>query len=302
MELIKPLTNIDFVGKMKLAFTISLIMIVISIASVVLHGGLNLGIDFAGGTLVQIKFQKETTTESLRSALKSIQLESSIIQKLGSQEVVIRAAESTPDLQGLSSRIEEALNTAYGKGGFEVRRVEVVGPKVGRDLTNKAIMAIIFSWIGMLVYIAWRFELRYAVGGIIALIHDVIITVGALSLLNKEFTLTIIAALLTIVGYSINDTIVIYDRIRENTRKGIKKDLGEIMNVSINETLGRTILTSLTVFTVLAVLFFLGGEVIHDFAFAMLVGVISGVYSTVYIASPLVLAWEYFRPSQTRKR
>ena len=302
MELIKPSTNIDFVGKMKPAFTISLIMIIISIASVVLHGGLNLGIDFAGGTLVQIKFQKETTTESVRSALRQIKLENSIIQQLGSKEVVIRAAESSSDLKGLSSRIEEALNAVYGKEGFEVRRVEVVGPKVGRDLTNKAIMAIIFSWIGMLVYIAWRFEFRYAVGGIIALIHDVIITVGALSLLNKEFTLTIIAALLTIVGYSINDTIVIYDRIRENVRKGAKKDLGEIMNVSINETLGRTILTSLTVFTVLAVLFLLGGEVIHDFAFAMLVGVISGVYSTVYIASPLVLAWEHFRPSRIRKR
>ncbi|MDO8722740.1 MAG: protein translocase subunit SecF [Syntrophales bacterium] len=302
MELIKPSTNIDFVGKMKPAFTISLIMIVISIASVVLHGGLNLGIDFAGGALVQIKFQKETTTESLRSALRQIKLENSIIQQLGSQEVVIRAAESTSDLKGLSSRIEDALNASYGKGSFEVRRVEVVGPKVGKDLTNKAIMAIIFSWIGMLIYISWRFEFRYAVGGIIALIHDVIITVGALSLLNKEFTLTIIAALLTIVGYSINDTIVIYDRIRENVRKGLKKDLGEIMNVSINETLGRTILTSLTVFTVLVVLFFLGGEVIHDFAFAMLVGVISGVYSTVYIASPLVLAWEHFRPSRIRKR
>lgn len=302
MELIKPSTNIDFVGKMKLAFTISLIMIIIAIASVLLHGGLNLGIDFAGGTLVQIKFQKETTTERLRSALRQIKLENSIIQQLGSQEVVIRTAESASDLKGLSYRIEDALSTAFGKGSFEVRRVEVVGPKVGRDLTNKAIMAIIFSWIGMLIYIAWRFEFRYAVGGIIALIHDVVITVGALSLLNKEFTLTIIAALLTIVGYSINDTIVIYDRIRENVRKGIKKDLGEIMNISINETLGRTILTSLTVFTVLAVLFFLGGDVIHDFAFAMLVGVISGVYSTVYIASPLVLAWEHFRPSRIRKR
>src|SRR3989337_854778 len=198
MELIKPSTNIDFVGKMKLAFTVSLIMIVISIASVLLHGGLNYGIDFAGGALAQVKFQKETTTESLRSALRQIKLENSIIQQLGSKEVVIRAAESSTDLKGLSSRIEEALNAVYGKEGFEVRRVEVVGPKVGRDLTNKAIMAIIFSWIGMLIYIAWRFEFRYAVGGIIALIHDVIITVGALSLLNKEFTLTIIAALLTI--------------------------------------------------------------------------------------------------------
>ena len=302
MEIIKVLTKFDFVGKMKIAFTISLILIIISVASVILHGGLNYGIDFAGGALVQVKFQKETTAEKLRQSMKPIGLENSLIQHFGPSEVVIRTAGTTSDLKGLSARIEEVLNTAYGKGTFEVRRVEVVGPKVGKDITNKAIMAIIFSWIAMLIYVALRFEFRYAVGGIIALIHDVIVTVGALSLLDKEFTLTIVAALLTIVGYSINDTIVIYDRIRENMRKGLKKDLGEIMNLSINETLSRTILTSFTVFAVLVVLFFLGGEVIHDFAFAMLVGVISGVYSTVYIASPFVLAWEHYKPSKTRKR
>ncbi len=302
MEIIKPSININFVGSMKTAFTISLILIIISIASVIWHGGLNLGIDFAGGTIVQVKFQKATPTETIRSALKPIGLENSIIQQFNPQEVVIRTAESTSDLKGLSAKIEEALSSTYGKGSFEVRRVEVVGPKVGKDLTNKAIMAIVFSWIAMLIYIAWRFEFRFGVGGIAALIHDIIITVGALSLFNKEITLTIIAALLTIVGYSINDTIVIYDRIRENMRKGLKKDLGEVMNISINETLGRTILTSFTVFVVLVILFLMGGDVIHDFAFAMLVGVISGVYSTVYIASPLVLAWEKFRPSKMRRK
>ncbi len=302
MELIKPSTNINFVGSRKIAFTISLVLILVSIASIVWHGGLNLGIDFAGGTIVQVKFQKATPTEAIRNALKPIRLENSIIQQFSTQEVVIRTSESTTDLKGLSSKIEEALANVYGKGSFEVRRVEVVGPKVGRDLTNKALMAIVFSWVAMLIYIAWRFEFRFGVGGIIALIHDVLITVGALSLFNKEFTLTIIAALLTIVGYSINDTIVIYDRIRENMRKGLKKDLAEVMNISINETLGRTMLTSLTVFVVLVILFLLGGEVIHDFAFAMLVGVISGVYSTIYIASPFVLAWEKFRPSKMRRR
>ncbi len=302
MEIIKPSINVNFVGSMKIAFTISFILIVISIASIVWHGGLNLGIDFAGGTIVQVKFQKATPTEAIRSALKPIRLENSIIQQFNPQEVVIRTAESTSDLKGLSAKIEEALSNVYGKGSFEVRRVEVVGPKVGKDLTTKAILAIVFSWVAMLIYIAWRFEFRYGVGGIAALVHDIIITVGALSLFNKEITLTIIAALLTIVGYSINDTIVIYDRIRENMRKGLKKDLGEVMNISINETLGRTILTSLTVFTVLVILFLLGGDVIHDFAFAMLVGVISGVYSTVYIASPMVLAWEKFRPSKMRRK
>jgi preprotein translocase subunit SecF len=301
MELIKS-TNINFVGSFKVAATISLIVIAISIASVVMHGGLNLGVDFAGGTVVQVKFPKATSIESIRDALKQIKLESSVIQQFNPQEVVIRTSEATSDLKGLSFRIEEVLSKAYGKGGYEVRRVEVVGPKVGKDLTNKAMMAIIFSWIAMLIYIAWRFEFRFAVGGIVALVHDVIVTVGVLSLLNREFSLTIIAALLTIVGYSINDTIVIYDRIRENMRKISKKDLGEIMNISINETLGRTILTSLTVFSVLIILLVMGGEVLYDFTLAMLVGVISGVYSTVYIASPLVLAWENYRPSKIRRK
>ncbi|MDO9585068.1 MAG: protein translocase subunit SecF, partial [Syntrophales bacterium] len=278
------------------------IAIFISIVSVIWHGGLNYGIDFAGGTLVQVKFQRETTTERLRNALKPINLDSSIIQQFSSRELVIRTAESSSDLKGLSVRIEEALNTAFGKGSFDVQRFEAVGPKVGRDLTNKAIMAIVFSWIAMLFYIAWRFEFRYALGGILALIHDVIITVGALSLLNKEFTLTIVAALLTIIGYSINDTIVIFDRIRENLRKGVKKDLRELINFSVNETLSRTIITSFTVFLVLVILFFLGGEVIHDFAFAMLVGVVAGSYSTIYIASPIVLVWEKIKPSKMRRR
>lgn len=301
MELIKSTVNINFVGNMKLWFSISIAMITISITSVILHGGLNLGIDFAGGTLVQVKFKQNTTTENLRKALDRIKLGGSIIQQFSPQEMVIRTAESTSDLKGLSSRIEDALSEAYSKGDFEVRRVELVGPKVGKDLTNKAIMAIVFSWIGMLVYIAWRFEFRYAVGGIIALIHDVTITVGALSLLNKEFTLTIVAALLTIIGYSINDTIVVCDRIRENIRKSGKKDFSEIINGSINETLSRTILTSFTVFIVVVVLFILGGEVIHDFAFAILVGVVVGTYSSIFIATPIVLAWEKFSPSKMRR-
>ncbi len=301
MEIFKKITHINFVGSMKLYFTLSIIAIIISIASVAWHGGLNLGIDFAGGTLVQVKFQQATSTEGLRKALDTIKLGGSIIQQFSPEEFVIRTAESTSDLKGLSDHIEEALASSYGKGSFDVRRVEVVGPKVGKDLTQKAIMAVIFSWIAMLLYIAWRFEFRYGVGGIIALIHDVIISIGALSIFNKEFSLTIVAALLTIIGYSINDTIVVCDRIRENVRKGGKKDLGEIINVSINETLSRTILASLTVFIVVVVLFFLGGEVIHDFAFVMLVGVLVGTYSSIFIATPIVLVWERISPSKMRR-
>ena len=302
MEIIKWGTKIDFVGKMKLCFALSLALIVLSIASVVYHGGLNYGIDFAGGTLVQVRFQQHPEIEVIRRALRPLHLEGSIIQQVGEKEVIIRTAQSSSALKGLDSHIAEALSSVFGKGAVEIRRVEVVGSKVGKDLTRKAILAIIFSWLGMLVYISWRFEFRYAVGGILALIHDTIITVGALSLLNKEFTLTIVAALLTIIGYSINDTIVVYDRIRENVRKGIKKDLGEIINLSINETLSRTILTSFTVFLVLVALFFFGGEVIHDFAFALLVGVVVGTYSSIYIASPIVLAWERVRPSRIKRK
>jgi len=302
MEIIKPNVNFDFVGKMNTAFIASIVMIVVSILSIILHGGLNFGIDFAGGTLVQIKFNAETPTEKIRSAFKPIGLKGSTIQQMGPQEFVVRTAESSSDTKGLSGKIEDALTTALGKGTFEIRRVEVVGPKIGRDLTNKAIWALVFAWLGMLVYIAFRFEFRYAVGGILALVHDTVITVGALSLLDKEFTLTIVAALLTIIGYSINDTIVIYDRIRENVRKNPRQPLRELINVSVNQTLSRTFLTSLTVLMVVIILFFFGGEVIHDFAFAMIVGVVVGSYSTIFIASQFVILWERFRPVKQRKR
>jgi preprotein translocase subunit SecF len=302
MEFIKPGLNFDFVGKMKVAVCVSLAMIIISIASIIWHGGLNYGIDFAGGTLVQIKFQKAISADQIRNAFKPIGLQNSIIQPFGENEVVIRISESEAGGKELSEKINESLKAALGQDAFEVRRVEVVGPKVGKDLTRKAMLAIVFSCIGMLVYITWRFEFRYAVGGILALVHDTIITVGAMSLLNKEFDLNIVAALLTIIGYSINDTIVIFDRIRENTRKNIKQPLAEVINQSINQTFSRTILTSLTVFLVLLTLFFLGGAVIHDFTFALLVGCAVGVYSTVYMASAIVLAWEKLKPSRVKRK
>jgi preprotein translocase subunit SecF len=287
---------------MKLACGISIAAMVISIASVVWHGGLNYGIDFAGGTLVQLKFQKATSTEQIRSAFKPIGLQNVVIQPFGENEVVVRIGDVAAGGKELSAMIDESLKTALGQGAFEVRRVEVVGPKVGKDLAQKALLAIVFSWIGMLVYIAWRFEFRYAVGGILALVHDTLITIGAMSLLNKEFDLTIVAALLTIIGYSINDTIVVFDRIRENARKNIKQPLAEVINNSINQTLSRTILMSFTVFLVLLALFFLGGAVIHDFSFALLVGIVVGTYSSIFVASAIVLAWEHLKPSRTKRK
>lgn len=299
MELIKPGINFDFVGKMKLTFGVSVAVIVISIASVIWHGGLNYGIDFAGGTLVQLKFQKATSTEQIRNALRQIGLQNVMIQPFGDNEVVVRISGEAAGKE-FSAMIDESLKATLGPGVFEVRRVEMVGPKVGKDLTRKAVFAIVFSWIGMLAYIAWRFEFRYAVGGIAALVHDTVITIGAMSLLNKEFDLTIVAALLTIIGYSINDTIVVFDRIRENARKNIRQPLAQVINDSINQTLSRTILMSFTVFLVLLALFFLGGPVIHDFSFALLVGVVVGTYSSIFVASPIVLVWEQIRPSKNK--
>lgn len=300
MEIIKSGTNIDFVGKMKMAMSISLAVIILSAAYLAVHG-LNFGIDFAGGTIVQIKFKEQTSIEKIRGSIRLIGMEGSSIQQVGpatENEYLIKTEMSSSDLKGVSDKMEESLASVYGKGSFEVRRVEMVGPKAGADLRKKGIMAVSIAWIGMLIYISWRYEFRFALGGIIALIHDVIITTALLTVLDKEFTLTIIAALLTIIGYSINDTIVVFDRIRENARKNIRKDLAEVINSSINQTLSRTILTSFTVFLVLLALFLLGGSVIHDFAFILLVGVIVGTYSSIFIASPLVLIWEKYKPGK----
>ena len=300
MEFIKPGTHFDFVGKMKIAVGISVALIIISILSVVWHGGLNFGIDFAGGTIIQVKFTKTAPADVIRKSFQGIHIDDAIIQEIGQDEVIVRT--NQPMTKELQTKVGEALTGQFGAGNFDIRRIEFVGPKVGKDLTNKAILAIVFAWIGMLIYIAWRFEFRYALGAITALIHDTIIVVGVLSLLNKEFTLTIVAALLTIIGYSVNDTIVVFDRIRENRKKDLKRRLGEIINSSVNETLSRTILTAFTVFLVLVALFFLGGPVIHDFAFALLVGIFVGTYSSIFIASPIVLLFENLQLSRMKRK
>lgn len=300
MEIIKSDTHFNFVRLMKPAVLVSVAFIIIGIASIVWHSGLNFGIDFAGGTLVQIKFQKETSADQIRASFKPIGLEGSIIQPFGPHEIIVRVTQSASRSQDVSDKIKNALTATFGQKAFEIRRVEMVGPKVGKDLKQKALWAIILSWIGILVYVGIRFEFRYALGGVIALVHDLLVTVSAMSLLNKEFDLNIVAALLTIIGYSINDTIVIFDRIRENSRKNMKMTLNDIINLSVNQTLSRTLLTSLTVFMVLLILFFFGGAVIHDFTFAMLVGTVAGVYSTVFIASPIVLVFEKIKPSKLK--
>jgi preprotein translocase subunit SecF len=301
MELVKPGIKLDFVGKMKYAIIFSTIVALISIGSIILHRGLNLGIDFAGGSIIQVKFSNNINADQIRTALKSTKLESSIIQQFGVNEFLIRTHESFSDQKILAANVEQPLTTAFNKD-YEIRRVEVVGSKVGSDFQRKAIFAVILSWLAMLIYISWRFEFRYALGGIIALVHDVLIIIGTVSILNMEFTITILAAIFFIIGFSINDTIVVLDRIRENVKLNPKQKLSDIINLSINQTLSRTILTSTTVFLTVLALFFFGGAVIHDLALSLLIGVVFGTYSSVFISCPIVLLFENLKLSKMKRK
>ncbi len=293
MEIIKPGTKIDFVGKIKYATTISIIIIAIGISALIFKGGLNYGIDFAGGTLVELRFKNEPSIDKVRDSLKKIELGESIIQQFGDpKDILIRVEKSTEALEGLGEKIKKTIESDFQGESIEIRRVEMVGPQVGKDLQWKAMMAVLYSMIGIAIYVAWRFQFKWGIAAIIALAHDVLITIGIFAITGKEFTLPVLAAVLTVVGYSINDTIVIFDRIRENMRLKSKEGFESIINISINETLSRTFLTVLTVLIVLLALFLYGGEIIHDFAFTMLVGITTGTFSSIYIASPILILWK----------
>jgi preprotein translocase subunit SecF len=294
MELIPHNTHIDFIGKKKITLWISTVAILVSIASIILHGGLRYGVDFAGGMVVEIKFSKPVDISEVRGAADAIGLKDAVVQRFGGEnEFLIRVEKTTGDLEAISKTIQTSLQEQIKGRPLEIRRVEIVGPKVGKDLKTKAMWAVGLAFLAILIYVAFRFhEFSYGLGGIVALFHDVMVTYGAVSVFNIEFSLNVLAVILTIIGFSINDTIVIFDRVRENIKKMRKEDLVTVFNVSINETLGRTILTSGTVMMVVVILFFFAGEVIHDFTIALIVGLITGTYSTVYIASPVVLFWE----------
>jgi preprotein translocase subunit SecF len=294
MEIIKPGTNIPFTKYRQVAVILST---VVNLAVLVLlfTKGPNLGVDFAGGTMVHLKFQQKVSIPEIRQALSQSGLGDSVVQDFGqdgSNEYMIRLEKTAVQLGSLGDEIRKSLTKQFGADRFETRRIESVGPKVGKDLRQRGTLSVIFATIVMGIYIWFRFELRFGLGAVIALIHDVLVTVGALVVAQYEFDLTIIAALLTIVGFSVNDTVVICDRIRENMRKSRRDSLEMIINRSINETLSRTILTTGTALMVLFALFFLGGGVIRPFAFSLLVGFFSGVYSTIFIASPVILMWE----------
>jgi preprotein translocase subunit SecF len=302
MQIIKQDINIDFVGKRKLAIIASGIVILLGLISLTINGGPNYGIDFVGGTLVQVEFSQDTDAAKIKDSLATLELGSIVVQRFGDHpnEFLIRVQEGDKS-SDLSGKISKTLNAVYGDGAVDLRRVEMVGPQVGKDLRQKGLLSILYAMIGILIYVAWRFELRFAVGAIIALLHDILITLGIFSLTGREIDLPIIAAFLAIIGYSLNDTIVVYDRIRENYGKHQKKGFGSIVNHSINETLSRTILTSGTTLMVVLALFVFGGGVIHNFAFALLIGILVGTYSSIFVASPILIFWEDYRSGGQKK-
>ena len=363
-------TNIDFIGKRKIALVISGIVLAVGIVSLVMKGGPRLGLDFTGGVEVHLQFEKSVSITQVRTGLSSIGLQQAIIQKYGkttdnlvliryrveqiaeeAASQIINLREKTGKLTSLeelkqlpalerigyenliglftvdptdkerinlnqidqkslttrirgithlkaAAEIEKAVKAEVGESNpFQIISIDIIGPKVSKELQKSAVLAVIFALIGMLIYISWRFEFTFAIGAVIALVHDVAISVGALSLGNFEFTLPVIAALMTIIGYSLNDTIVVYDRIRENTKTFRKRKMPykNVINLGINQSLSRTVITSLTTFIVVLCLFIWGGPVIHGFAFALLIGIIVGTYSSSFVAAPVVYQWAQAR-------
>ena len=275
-------------GKSKAAMVFSIIIVLASYA-LLMTKGLNYGVDFAGGTIVQVKYDTQAPIDDMREKLKSNKLfNGASITEFGSvDEVVIRMKSTTGSVTvDIGDITREALKST---GNFEIRRVDIVGPKVGSELKEKGIMSLVLAIIGILIYVAFRFEWRFAVASIVALIHDISIALGAITLVGLDVNLDVLAALLTILGYSLNDTIIVFDRIREGVTSSKNTDLTDIINESVTRTLARTTLTSLTTFFVVFTLFMFGGEIIHAFAFTLLIGVVVGTYSSIFVASPILL-------------
>jgi len=292
MEFFKYTKTFNFMGKSKLAMFLSIVLVLASYALLATKG-LNYGVDFAGGTIVQVKYDTAAPIDEMREKLKGNALfENASITEFGSpDEVVIRMKSTTGNVTvDIGDVTREALK---GSGEFEIRRVDIVGPKVGSELKEKGITSLILAILGILIYVAFRFEWRFAVASIVALVHDVSLALGAITLVGLDVNLDVLAALLTILGYSLNDTIIVFDRIREGVTNGKNNELSGIIDESVTRTLARTTLTSLTTFFVVFTLFMFGGEIIHAFAFTLLVGVVVGTYSSIFVASPILLAFGF---------
>jgi preprotein translocase SecF subunit len=291
--------NFDFIGKRKSAFIFSAVLIGAGLISLAVHGGPKLSIDFKGGVLVQVKFDRQVTTEEIRSSLEKVGYGGVEIQRFSSGDEFILRGPYEED-KDVSGEMIAAIRLDMQGSAVDVRRVELVGPKIGSELAKRAMLAVGIALLAILVYIAWRFEFRFAIAAVVTLLHDILVTLGLFSLTGREISLAVIAAFLTIVGYSLNDTIVVFDRIREDLRKYHRQPYDEVVNASINETLSRTVITSLTTLVVVLFLFFLGGEVLRDFSFALFVGVIVGTYSSVFVASPILVEWNKKSPAKRR--
>jgi preprotein translocase subunit SecF len=304
MEIIRPGINLDFVGRMKPFALVSAGLVVLVLLVIALRG-FHYGIDFAGGSLLQLRFPRDMTVDQIRATMGTLNLAESEIQHFGSErDFLLRIPSTEEDLEQLRARVMEAFTLEMGGQGVELLRAEQVGPKVGRDLSRKALLAVIWSALGILAYIWWRFgfRLEFALAVVIADIHDVVLTLGLFAITGKEMTLTVLAAILTVAGYSVNDSIVVLDRVRENLRAHPRDPLARVVNASLNETLSRTFLTGGTVlFTLLALLVF-GGEVLRDFALALLIGVIAGTYSSLFVVAPIVLYWAQLVSRRPRQR
>ena len=290
MELFKKTTTFDFMSKRTFALIFSAVLIAISIGSLATRG-LNFGIDFTGGTLIEVAYENPAELSGIRSALSSANYGDAIVQHFGTSQDVLIRLQPRKDVSNadLSNNVISALKQATTEK-IDLRRVEFVGPQVGDELTEDGGLAMLYAIIGIFIYVMFRFEWKFSLGSVAALTHDVIITMGFFSLFMFEFDLTVLAAILAVIGYSLNDTIVVFDRIRENFRKMRKGTSVDIINGSLNQTLSRTLMTSITTMLVLGALFIFGGEIIHQFALALIVGVVIGTYSSIYIASPVVLA------------
>lgn len=292
LELIKPGTKFDFIGWRKNAYIISGLAVGISIIAILALGGPPQGVDFRGGTEIQIGFAQPVPIEKLRANLGKTGISGISVQRFGEkakEEYLI----GFPTIgEEASARVQDSLRSEFGEGAFELKREEAVGPRVGKELRNKGLLATLIALGGILIYVAWRFEFRYGAGAVIALLHDLIIAYGAMAIFRYELSLTSLASLLTLAGFSVNDTIVIFDRIRENLRKQSRLRFEEIINISVNETLSRSIITNGATYLTVLSIFLFGGPVLKDFSFVLLIGCIAGSYSTIFIASPILLLWK----------
>lgn len=304
--------NIDFISIRRRAMFLSLIALLIGLGSIGLHKGFRMSIDFAGGSLVEIRLEKPVPLADVRAIISSAGFSGAEVTHFGARNEYLIKVKAVGNAAEVAENMKTALAASIQDQQIDIRRTETVGPKIGSELRNAMFWAIIYSLLGIVVYVSWRFQFRFAIAAIIALIHDVMFTLGFFSVINLEISLAVIAAVLTIVGYSLNDTIVVFDRIRENIHSKRREAYGQLVNGSINETLSRTIITSGTTLIVVVALVLFGGEVIKDFALTLLIGIGVGTYSSIFIASPILVEWHHWRvgkgtgkqskPDKTRKR